>query len=302
MREQGGQPNPDTAERPAEGDGLFPWALAEERRRTLRLLRGRYIIRHRCVGRAPLPEARIMPVARGRQPAPVLLGPASTCASAVLRTPGQSAVIEVAARAGTVDLCLTIPRGFPPDAVHFALERLSPVHAPCPLLTGHQEGVGDLCARADGWLGDPGAGRRLEGVRLADAAALRDADIRLEAEIAGRGRAGPAGAGVFLGTRGEARALTGIALRMAGAPEGAVAVEAVFTRAGRRTAGPGVWLRGAVAEDPLLALRLRLPGDLDGTRSVPLQENPGTPRGRTVRRFTRETTDQQSTDWGLHGI
>lgn len=129
-------------------------------------------------------------------------------------------------------------------------------------LLAHITRRGDIVVSPGHWAAGPEAPAAIEGLEVRDWRA-EHCDLEIQARIA----SSPprwldwSGAGVFVGTRGEALALTGIRLRLSGQQVNnwRMAADALFLGdTVQQKVGQEVELTGPASSDPLVGLRLSL--------------------------------------------
>lgn len=128
-----------------------------------------------------------------------------------------------------------------------------------PVLSGHLARMGDVTAAIGGWLGGPDNPVRIEGVSLAWPDRPEGLELRYGAADSTDAALVPLGR--FVGSRGQARALMGLRIVLAGpaASGWEIVAEALFLGcAAIEARGPDVRLAGTRGTEPLLGLRLSI--------------------------------------------
>lgn len=124
---------------------------------------------------------------------------------------------------------------------------------------GHVERVGDIVVQND-WLGDPSSDRRIEGF-AAGLLGLHDkVTLKYAALTEGARKFTKVNAGEFVGTRQQAKALTGVMFELSGADAKKyhLSGQAVFLDQAPLTIESGVELTGETGHEPLVALCLNI--------------------------------------------
>jgi len=129
--------------------------------------------------------------------------------------------------------------------------------APACRLFGHVERVGDTIVD-NGWLGDPTAGRRIEGFAIGVPGLPSGLSLKYGALVEGTRKFVRAAAGEFVGTRQQAKALTGVVFDLTGpqAKKYQLLGQAVFLGQSPQPIKSGVELKGKTGKEPLVALQL----------------------------------------------
>lgn len=128
---------------------------------------------------------------------------------------------------------------------------------PVVRMLGHIERVGDTVSQDD-WLGDPTLDRRIEGFAAGLLGLSNRVSLKYSAQTAGTRKFSKAVAGEFVGTRQQAKALTGVMFELSGpdAKKFQLSGQVVFLGQAPLTIKPGVEMTGSTGKEPLTALRL----------------------------------------------
>jgi hypothetical protein len=139
---------------------------------------------------------------------------------------------------------------------------------------GHVAGRGDVTAGPDEWLAGPSAPSRIEGIAIEWPSCPPGAKLRYAVTYGTRNPAssGLKDLGTFVGSRGKAMPITGIALELVGATGQQIVAEALFLGSPlSRSKGPKVQLSGPTRQEPLVGLRLSL---TEAAEAKPPRQNP----------------------------
>lgn len=128
---------------------------------------------------------------------------------------------------------------------------------PVVRMLGHIERVGDTVSQDD-WLGDPSSERRIEGFALGLLGLSNRVVLKYGAQTAGTRKYARAVAGEFVGTRQQAKALTGVVFELSGpdAKNFQLSGQVVFLGQAPLTIKPGIEMTGSSGKEHLVALRV----------------------------------------------
>lgn len=243
---------------------------ATSQKRALRFEPGFYVVRHLA------PDTGItvlLNAAPGAETSYARLLGREDGASVILTGRGDMAVIYVADSATTVDLEIAAAAGCDVRALKLNIERLSDKPSTAAMATheqdtsgslvrlaGHVQQRGDVRARADGWLGEPGGGMRLEGFSILWPDRESGVDLSFGCTVKGLAHSSRALAGGFVGTRRQASAILEVWAHLIGdqASDYSVEVEAAFAARGVVAGQEGDRLAGEGDEDFLTGLRVNV--------------------------------------------
>jgi hypothetical protein len=139
---------------------------------------------------------------------------------------------------------------------------------------GHVAGRGDVTVGPDEWVAGPSAPSRIEGINVEWPSCPPGVGLRYAVTYGTRNPAssGMKDLGTFVGSRGKAMPITGIAFELTGAPGQEIAAEALFLGSPlSRSKGSRVQLSGPTRQEPLVGLKLGLTkaADVRPAREVP---------------------------------
>lgn len=234
--------------------------------KTMVLKPGFHAIRYLCRGEGPLPVAALGVPPTDRAGNIEVLGRRKG-GQVVLEAFGDMAVVFVDGEEMPLTLTMFVPEGFPKQRVEISVESLDKKErmassAPVSLvrLSGHVERVGDVDCGFGEWLGDPKSSTRVEGFSLFWPERPLGVDISYGCVVAGVGKSPSVLTGNLVGTRRRAAPIEAVWVELIGerAGEYSLEVEAAFKDSGTARGGSGKLLRGVLARDYLVALKITL--------------------------------------------